>query len=66
MGLFTFLATTTSTLPSMDWSNVDIIGLFSPVISSIQGMVVPLLTISFAVLAIKKGIAWIKGGVKRA
>lgn len=66
MDFISFLAATPSTLPAMDWSNVDIIGLFTPVISSIQGMVVPLLTISFAILAIKKGIAWIKGGVKRA
>lgn len=63
--LFNVASQTSSTL-TVDWSSVDVISLFQPVLTGIMGLIPAILTVTFTMLGVKKGIAWIKGGVKKA
>lgn len=65
MGLFTFLATTSEPLMPT-WSTLVTNSTFEPLVSGIISLIPVMLGVSISFIAIKKGLTWIKGSIKRA
>lgn len=62
--LFTLATTTGPTMP--DWSTLVTSSTFEPLVNGIIALIPVMLGVSISFIAIKKGLTWIKGSIKRA
>lgn len=62
--LYTLGTAATPTMP--DWSTLVTNSTFEPLVNGIIALVPVMLGVSISFIAIKKGLIWIKGAIKRA